>query len=112
MGFYRVKSFFGLVVLLLLANSGCVALKEGLLGVWDPVQQAAAAIKEAETAVEAAKAAGAAEVPSARYELASAEAYLSLAKDEFGHPDWSGARRYAKIAKEKAERALALAKGR
>ncbi|MBI3990262.1 MAG: DUF4398 domain-containing protein [candidate division NC10 bacterium] len=113
MGLYRVKVFHWMVLLLLLmANVGCVAAKEGLLGVWDPVQFAAAAIKEAEASVEAAKAAGAGEVPSARYELASAEAYLSLARDEFGHPDWSGTQRYAKVAKEKAERALALAKGR
>lgn len=108
MGSYRVKVFHWMVLLLLMANLGCVSL----LGVWDPVQLAAAAIKEAEASVKAAKAAGAGEVPSARYDLASAEAYLSLARDEFGHPDWSGAQRYAKVAKEKAERALALTKGR
>ncbi len=112
MGRRRVKVFYGMMLLLLMANLGCANFKEATLGTWDPVQQAAAAIKEAETSVEAAKAAGAGEVLSARYDLASAEAYLSLARDEFGHPDWSGAERYAKIAKEKAERALALAKGR
>lgn len=110
MGLHRLKVFYWMMLLLLMANVGCVS--GGLLGVWDPSQLATKAIKEAEQALEAARAAGAEEVVAARYEFYRAEAYLSLARDELGHPHFSGARHYAEVAKETAERALALAQGR